>query len=108
MENVSSSSTPKFRSCPAMVGALAKAEIKYARDQDLQVIAKCEFVASHIEKHSEFANLLGSDSESPGGCRTYREAVTGLSPGACRIYREAVGKLSPGFSLGCVLTTRPV
>jgi uncharacterized protein len=42
--------------------ALAKAGLKYAREQGLQVIPKCEFVANYIEKHSEFANLLGSGS----------------------------------------------
>ena len=42
--------------------ALAKAGLKYARQQGLQVIPKCEFVASYIEKHSEFASLLGSGS----------------------------------------------
>ena len=42
--------------------ALAKAGLTYAREQGLQVIPKCEFVASYIEKHSEFANLLGSGS----------------------------------------------
>jgi predicted GNAT family acetyltransferase len=42
--------------------ALAKAGLTYAREQGLQVIPKCEFVASYIEKHSEFANLLGSRS----------------------------------------------
>lgn len=39
--------------------ALAKASLKYAREQGLQVIPKCEFVASHIEKHPEFADLVG-------------------------------------------------
>ena len=43
-------------------GALAKAGLTYAREQGLQVIPKCEFVASYIEKHSEFTNLLGSGS----------------------------------------------
>jgi predicted GNAT family acetyltransferase len=38
--------------------ALAKAGLTYAREQGLQVISKCEFVASYIEKHSEFANLI--------------------------------------------------
>lgn len=38
--------------------ALAKASLTYAREQGLQVIPKCEFVASYIEKHSEFANLI--------------------------------------------------
>ncbi|MBV8102640.1 MAG: N-acetyltransferase [Verrucomicrobia bacterium] len=42
--------------------ALAKAGLKYAREQSLQVIPKCEFVASYIEKHPEFAHLLGSES----------------------------------------------
>jgi uncharacterized protein len=42
--------------------ALAKAGLEYARDQGLQVIPKCEFVASYIEKHPEFDVLLGSES----------------------------------------------
>ncbi|MBV8135196.1 MAG: N-acetyltransferase [Deltaproteobacteria bacterium] len=42
--------------------ALAKAGLTYAREQGLQVIPKCEFVASYIEKHSEFGNLLSSGS----------------------------------------------
>ena len=41
---------------------LAKAGLTYAREQGLQVIPKCEFVASYIEKHSEFASLLSSGS----------------------------------------------
>jgi predicted GNAT family acetyltransferase len=42
--------------------ALAKAGLGYAREQGLQVIPKCEFVASYIEKHPGFADLLGSGS----------------------------------------------
>jgi predicted GNAT family acetyltransferase len=38
--------------------ALAKAGLTYAREQGLQVIPECEFVASYIEKHSEFAYLI--------------------------------------------------
>ena len=38
--------------------ALAKAGLKYACEQSLQVIPKCEFVASYLEKHPEFAHLL--------------------------------------------------
>jgi len=42
--------------------ALAKAGLKYAREQGLQVIPKCEFVAGYIEKHPEFPSLLASGS----------------------------------------------
>jgi uncharacterized protein len=42
--------------------ALAKAGLNYAREQRLQIIPNCEFVASYIEKHPEFADLLGSGS----------------------------------------------
>lgn len=42
--------------------ALAKAGLKYAGEQSLQVIPKCEFLASYLEKHPEFAHLLGSES----------------------------------------------
>jgi uncharacterized protein len=38
--------------------ALANAGLKYACEQSLQVIPKCEFVASYLEKHPEFAHLL--------------------------------------------------
>jgi uncharacterized protein len=38
--------------------ALANAGLKYACGQSLQVIPKCEFVASYLEKHPEFAHLL--------------------------------------------------
>ena len=40
--------------------ALAKAGLTYAREQGLQVIPSCEFVANYIKNHPEFANLLGS------------------------------------------------
>lgn len=42
--------------------ALAKAGLEYAREQSLRVIPKCEFVASYLEKHPEFAHLLSSES----------------------------------------------
>jgi uncharacterized protein len=38
--------------------ALANAGLKYAREQGLQVIPKCESVASYIEKHPEFSDLV--------------------------------------------------
>jgi len=41
---------------------LVKAGLTYAREQGLEVIPKCDFVASYIEKHSEFTDLLGSGS----------------------------------------------
>jgi uncharacterized protein len=47
--------------------ALAKAGLKYAREQSLQVIPKCEFVASYLEKHAEFAHLLASGSQRTHG-----------------------------------------
>jgi predicted GNAT family acetyltransferase len=47
--------------------ALAKTGLKYAREQGLQVIPKCEFMASYIEKHPEFADLLGSGSSRAYG-----------------------------------------
>ena len=43
--------------------ALAKAGLNYAREQSLQVIPKCEFVASYLEKHPEFSHLLGAESK---------------------------------------------
>ena len=39
--------------------ALAKAGLEYACEQGLQVVPNCEFVASYIEKHREFAHLVG-------------------------------------------------
>jgi uncharacterized protein len=42
--------------------ALAKAGLKYAREEGLQVIPECEFLASYIEKHPEFADLVGRES----------------------------------------------
>jgi len=42
--------------------ALAKAGLKYAREERLQVIPKCEFVAGYIEKHPDFADLVGRES----------------------------------------------
>jgi predicted GNAT family acetyltransferase len=47
--------------------ALAKAGLKYAHEQGLRVIPKCEFVASYLEKHPELAHLLGSGSQRPHG-----------------------------------------
>jgi predicted GNAT family acetyltransferase len=44
--------------------ALAKAGLEYAYERSLRVIPKCEFVASYLEKHPEFAHLL--DAESSG------------------------------------------
>jgi uncharacterized protein len=42
--------------------ALAKAGLKYAREEGLQVIPECEFLAGYIEKHPEFADLVGRES----------------------------------------------
>jgi uncharacterized protein len=42
--------------------ALAKAGLNYAREEGLQVIPRCEFAASYIEKHPEFADLVGWES----------------------------------------------
>lgn len=42
--------------------ALAKAGLEYAREHSLRVIPKCEFVASYLEKHPEFARLLDAEA----------------------------------------------
>jgi uncharacterized protein len=42
--------------------ALAKAGLEYAREQRLQVIPRCRFVAKYIEKHPEFEDLVASAS----------------------------------------------
>jgi PAS domain S-box-containing protein len=38
---------------------LANTGLEYARERGLRVVPKCPFVASYIEKHSEYANLVG-------------------------------------------------
>lgn len=39
-------------------GRLAKAALEYAREQGLQVIPQCPFVAAYIERHPEYADLV--------------------------------------------------
>lgn len=48
---------------PALEGkgvgsALARAGLAYAREQDLKVVATCEFIAGYIGKHPEYQDLL--------------------------------------------------
>jgi uncharacterized protein len=50
---------PKALAGRGVGSALAGAGLKYAREQGLQVIPKCEFVAGYIKKHPEFADLVG-------------------------------------------------
>jgi uncharacterized protein len=53
---------PKELAGRGIGNALAKAALEYAREQRLQVIPRCRFVAKYIERHPEFAHLLGSGS----------------------------------------------
>ena len=39
--------------------ALARAGLDYARDEGLVVRPMCPFVASYVERHSEYQGLLG-------------------------------------------------
>lgn len=41
-------------------GQLAKAGLEWARAQGLKVVARCPFVASYIQRHPEYQDLLAS------------------------------------------------
>lgn len=49
---------PEGKQGEGIGSALAKAGLDYARQHDLQVVATCPFVASYIQQHGEYANLL--------------------------------------------------
>ncbi len=39
-------------------GQLAKAALNYARDNGLKVVARCPFVASYLQRHPEYQDLV--------------------------------------------------
>jgi predicted GNAT family acetyltransferase len=41
-------------------GQLAKAGLQYARENGLKVAARCPFVASYLERHPEYQDLVAS------------------------------------------------
>ncbi|MFZ0707900.1 MAG: GNAT family N-acetyltransferase [Candidatus Korobacteraceae bacterium] len=41
-------------------GQLAKAALNYARENGLKVVARCPFVASYLQRHPEYNDLLAS------------------------------------------------
>ena len=41
-------------------GRLAKAGLNYAREHQLKVVPRCPFVASYLERHPEFQDLVES------------------------------------------------
>ncbi len=41
-----------------IAGELAKAALNYAKSHKLRVIPRCPFVASYIEHHPEYADLV--------------------------------------------------
>ncbi len=42
---------------------LAKTALDYARQQKLRVVPRCEFIASYIEKHPEYQDLVDADRD---------------------------------------------
>ena len=41
--------------------ALVVEALQYARDNDLQVVAECEYVASYVKKHKEYDDIMHPD-----------------------------------------------
>ena len=39
-------------------GQLAKAALNYARESKLKVVARCPFVASYLQRHPEYQDLV--------------------------------------------------
>lgn len=39
-------------------GQLAKAALNYAREKGLKVVARCPFVASYLQRHPEYNDLV--------------------------------------------------
>jgi len=39
-------------------GRLAKAALNYARENNLKVVPRCPFVASYLERHPEYNDLM--------------------------------------------------
>jgi uncharacterized protein len=42
-------------------GQLAKAALNYARENNLKVVARCPFVASYLERHPEYQDLVRAE-----------------------------------------------
>jgi len=42
-------------------GRLAKAGLEYAREHGLKVVARCPFIASYLQRHPEYQDLLRAD-----------------------------------------------
>jgi predicted GNAT family acetyltransferase len=42
---------------------LAKGTLELAREQGYKVVARCPFIASYIQRHSEFQDLLGGPQQ---------------------------------------------
>lgn len=42
-------------------GAMAKAALNYAAEQNLRVVPACSFIAAYIERNPQYARLLDSD-----------------------------------------------
>jgi len=42
-------------------GRLAKAGLEYARENELKVVARCPFVASYLQRHPEYSDLVSTD-----------------------------------------------
>ncbi len=40
-------------------GRLAKAGLTYARENHLKVVARCPFIASYLQRHPEYNDLVG-------------------------------------------------
>lgn len=49
---------PEDRRGQGVGESLAKAGLEYARQQHLQVVADCPFVANYLKQHAEYADLL--------------------------------------------------
>jgi uncharacterized protein len=45
-------------------GQLVKAALEYAREQDLMVVPQCQFVASYIGRHPEYADVVEPENRS--------------------------------------------
>jgi len=42
-------------------GQLAKAALNYARENGLKVVARCPFVASYLQRHPEYNDLIRAE-----------------------------------------------
>jgi predicted GNAT family acetyltransferase len=42
-------------------GKLAKTGLEYARENGLKIVARCPFVASYLERHTEYQDLVAAD-----------------------------------------------